>query len=200
MTATGREHELKCWPAQFAAILGGEKTSELRLNDRGFGVGDALVLREWVPLTGTYTGRTARVLVSHVLEGFAGLAGGYVVLSIQQPASPPIPAPERQALYDLREALQDRNIDGVDVWNHWLDDDGSLHRRIDALLASPPGERPDQGLIQAALHELDVWLAREGTRRSKFREAIELSRDALASRPTRSELPAVQPTRLDLGL
>jgi hypothetical protein len=40
-------HELKSWPEFFSAIETGEKTFELRRNDRNYQVGDVLVLREW---------------------------------------------------------------------------------------------------------------------------------------------------------
>jgi hypothetical protein len=41
-------HELKTWPGPFAAVLSGEKTHEVRKNDRGYAVGDRLLLREYV--------------------------------------------------------------------------------------------------------------------------------------------------------
>src|SRR3954470_11426726 len=55
------EHELKCWPEFYKALVSGEKTFELRKNDRGFRVGDVLWLREWRRLAfsaplGQYTG------------------------------------------------------------------------------------------------------------------------------------------------
>jgi hypothetical protein len=45
----GKLHALKCWPEFFAAILGGQKRHEVRHDDRGFKVGDRLLLREWDP-------------------------------------------------------------------------------------------------------------------------------------------------------
>lgn len=64
-------HELKCWPAQFDAILRHAKTYELRKNDRDFRDGDELLLREWKPRSqkredGVYTGRQMRARIGYV--------------------------------------------------------------------------------------------------------------------------------------
>jgi len=93
-----RTHELKTDPAVFAAVLAGAKTHEIRLNDRGFQVGDELLLRETMatgadmrslprtyPLT--YTGRTATRIVSHIQTGY-GLADGWCILSFAGRAQP----------------------------------------------------------------------------------------------------------------
>ncbi|MBJ9709842.1 ASCH/PUA domain-containing protein [Burkholderia gladioli] len=84
-------HELKTDPDVFAAVLAGDKTHEIRYNDRGFKVGDTLRLRETrysgesmkcqpddYPLE--YTGREVTRVISHVLDGY-GLMPGWVVLS-----------------------------------------------------------------------------------------------------------------------
>lgn len=42
-------HELKTWPEFFDAVERGDKTFEVRLDDRGFQVGDELVLMRWQP-------------------------------------------------------------------------------------------------------------------------------------------------------
>lgn len=87
-----RTHELKTDPAVFQAVLDGVKTYEIRRNDRGFAVGDALVLRETrhsggmmalgAPLE--YTGRELTRCISHMLTGPAyGLEAGWSILSIQ---------------------------------------------------------------------------------------------------------------------
>lgn len=73
-------HELKVLPEYFNAISTGEKTFELRKDDRGFQVGDKLVLREWD--TNGYSGREITCRVTYMLKGFAGLQDGYAVLSI----------------------------------------------------------------------------------------------------------------------
>jgi hypothetical protein len=93
-----KTHELKTDPAVFAAVLSGAKTHEIRLNDRGFAVGDTLYLRETVspgeymklgsPLI--YTGRTATRIVSHIQTGY-GLADDWCILSFAAvPVSEPV--------------------------------------------------------------------------------------------------------------
>lgn len=91
-------HILKTDPAVFQADIDGTKTYEIRFNDRGYSVGDELLLRETTH-TGAeiaagaaleYTGREVTKTVSHVLSGY-GLADGWVILSFASPA-PAAPA------------------------------------------------------------------------------------------------------------
>ena len=94
-----RWHELKTDPDVFDAVMAGRKTHEIRFNDRGFQVGDGLLLRRTqysgsemkagAPLV--YTGQECRRVVSHVLSGY-GLADGWVILSFAAP-----PASQEQA-------------------------------------------------------------------------------------------------------
>jgi len=51
-------HHLKSWPQYFRPITEGRRTHELRRNDRGFKVGDFIVLEEFDPLKQEYTGET----------------------------------------------------------------------------------------------------------------------------------------------
>lgn len=79
--ATGWVHELKTLAPHFEAIAAGAKRFELRRNDRGFGVGDSLRLREY---TGSeYTGRELTVRVTQILYEHEGLALGYACMSIE---------------------------------------------------------------------------------------------------------------------
>ena len=77
-------HELKSWPKFFEAVLTGAKKSEVRRNDRGFALGDALVLREWDPKTGDYTGRSVRRIVCHLSELDEIGIPGFVLLCLRR--------------------------------------------------------------------------------------------------------------------
>lgn len=103
--STARVHELKTWPAYFECVWDGEKTFEVRLDDRGFQKGDQVVLREWdrhrtclcpggdhSPGCTKYTGRSVTARIGHVMastpprgssRGFVGM--GYVVFSLCDP-------------------------------------------------------------------------------------------------------------------
>lgn len=61
-----RRVEKKCWPEYFKAILAGQKTFELRLNDFKIAPGDVLILREWDPKTKEYTGRSVEKTVGYI--------------------------------------------------------------------------------------------------------------------------------------
>jgi len=85
-------HEVKIWPNYFDDVADRKKTHELRRNDRSYSVGDTMVMREWIPETGTYTGREILAEITHIIErGLAasdrskitmGLSPGYEILSI----------------------------------------------------------------------------------------------------------------------
>lgn len=58
--------EKKIWPGYFDAVKSGKKKYELRLDDFTVKLGDVLVLREWDPKTGQYTGRKTEKEVTYV--------------------------------------------------------------------------------------------------------------------------------------
>ena len=76
-------HKLKCWPEPYEAIRSGDKTLELRKNDRGFRVGDVLRLQLWDPEQVLYLGAEVDVLVTHFQTGF-GLPADMVAMSIRR--------------------------------------------------------------------------------------------------------------------
>jgi hypothetical protein len=95
-------HTLKTWPGPFEAVWRGDKTFEVRLNDRFFQRGDVVVLKEWERHACTtckgsdhrddctgYSGRQITARVGFTMEstpprgsqrGFVG--NGYVVFSL----------------------------------------------------------------------------------------------------------------------
>lgn len=75
-------HELKCHPIPFRDVVKGLKSYEIRVNDRGFTVGDSMLLREWDPLEEKYTGSELAADVVHMIEGSYGLPPGLCVMGI----------------------------------------------------------------------------------------------------------------------
>lgn len=104
---TGREHELKIWPAQFEAVACGRKTFEFRLNDRDFQEGDALILKRFDPETQQLTGESLSVLVTYVLKDRFGVPAGYAVLGIvpHEPKSEALPAGDVSPAQRLAELV-----------------------------------------------------------------------------------------------
>ncbi len=87
-----KTHHLKTDPTPFCGVWAGDKTHEIRLNDRDFQVGDCLVLFETensgemmracnIPVE--FTGRMVCATVSHIQEGY-GLMPGWVIMSLQE--------------------------------------------------------------------------------------------------------------------
>ena len=67
-------HELKCEEPHWSDIRDGKKRFELRIDDRGYEVGDILELTSFAPITGEKTnleteGQKLRVEVLHILRG-----------------------------------------------------------------------------------------------------------------------------------
>lgn len=73
-------HNLKTWPVYFQAVWDGVKTAEIRKDDRGFAVGDSLLLEEWE--AGVYTGRRLSATISHIVKGAPFLPDDTAVLSL----------------------------------------------------------------------------------------------------------------------
>jgi len=77
-------HELKTWEEFFGPILTGNKTFEIRKNDRNYKVGDTLRLLSYDPIKEQYTGGVATRKVTYILEGGNwGLEKGFVIMGIQ---------------------------------------------------------------------------------------------------------------------
>jgi len=93
-----KTHELKIWPGPFADVVDGRKRFEWRKDDRGFEVGDTLLLREIEPydypgnpvrcVHEHYTGHEVEAEVTHLVRGDDapkewGIPRGYCIMSIR---------------------------------------------------------------------------------------------------------------------
>jgi hypothetical protein len=85
MVGPMKTHHLKTWPEYFRAVRDGSKTFEARRDDRGFEVGDMLVLEEYDPdgvLADGYSGQTETRVVTYILRGSEHMAQGYCILAL----------------------------------------------------------------------------------------------------------------------
>lgn len=74
-------HELKIYPNFFKAVISGEKTFEVRKNDRQFKAGDMLALNEYD--WNFYTGNSCLVYVDFVMNNPEYVKEGMVIMSIK---------------------------------------------------------------------------------------------------------------------
>ncbi len=76
-------HRLKCWPVPFQATWDRRKLHEVRADDRGFQVGDEVVLMEYDPVFERYMGREIEGIITYVsAAGSFGLPRGLCVFSL----------------------------------------------------------------------------------------------------------------------
>ncbi|MBU0978093.1 MAG: DUF3850 domain-containing protein [Nanoarchaeota archaeon] len=76
-------HYLKVWPEYFQPLWIGTKEFEIRQNDRDFQVGDTLLLKEWNPKTGKYTGREFPKRITYIIQGKFGLPNNLCVMQLR---------------------------------------------------------------------------------------------------------------------
>ena len=74
-------HHLKTWPPYFQEIVEGNKTFDIRKNDRDFKTGDLIIFEEYA-MGDLYTGRTIIRRIGYMLESQWGLAKGVCCMSI----------------------------------------------------------------------------------------------------------------------
>lgn len=81
------DHHLKIYSKYFEGIIEDDpnkrKTLEIRRNDRGYQVGDKLMLNEFSFEKAEFTNRWALVQVTHCLSGKPYVPDGYVAMSIR---------------------------------------------------------------------------------------------------------------------
>lgn len=103
------EHLIKTWEPFYTDILEGRKTFEFRKNDRGYKVGDILLLWRW-PQAGPIP-ETFPVQVVYLVENAPhfGLPDGYCVMGIEKfapPAAPSANPPEKDTSLALPDAAE----------------------------------------------------------------------------------------------
>lgn len=81
-----RAHELKLNREYFTEVLKGNKTAELRKDDRDYRIGDKIILKEWLPRKKTFTGRVIVKKITHITwisQWVPGSEEGWAVLSMR---------------------------------------------------------------------------------------------------------------------
>lgn len=82
MYVTSIQHNyLKILPEYYQAIEKGEKSFEVRFNDRNFQKGDVLHLQEWSD--GEYTGQVMECGVTYILDNPDYCKDGFVIMAIK---------------------------------------------------------------------------------------------------------------------
>ncbi len=145
------EHELKTYPEHYAAIEGGRKSVELRLNDRPYQVGDALYLREFEPIGAHYTGCALRVRVTHILSGGVWLSPGYIAMSIRlmgEDGRARVQEDFRKVADELREQAR-VSSEECDTLRAQLEQTRGERRALCDLLSADPGTIAGQTLVEA---------------------------------------------------
>ena len=119
------EHRLKIQPEYFEAVASGEKTFEVRKDDRPFSPKDRLILEEYEKER--YTGRALAVTVTYILRG-EYCREGYCILGIRPvkgdkweetgwiPCERELPAPFEPVLV-CREDAQGGGVIDLGYWN-----------------------------------------------------------------------------------
>ncbi len=87
-------HAVKIVPRYFDAVISGEKTFEVRKNDRPFQVGDLLALNEYDVENKCYTRNSCLVYIDYILDSADYCKNGYVVLSIKPCVVRKVTAPQ----------------------------------------------------------------------------------------------------------
>lgn len=75
---------LKIEPGYFNAVVEGNKTFDVRKNDRPFNVNDEIILQEYYPETKKYTGREWRGVISYILFDERFCKKGFCILGLKK--------------------------------------------------------------------------------------------------------------------
>ena len=78
-------HKLKVWSEYMDDLINGNKSFEVRFNDRNFQVGDILNLMEFDKERKEYLDRELKVKITYILDNsvFDAIKDGFVVMAIK---------------------------------------------------------------------------------------------------------------------
>lgn len=78
--------ELKIWPEIFEAVISGKKRYEVRsVKDRVFHIDDEVLLNEYEPTLGVYTGRNFLVKITYITQaGTWGLPDNICIFGFEE--------------------------------------------------------------------------------------------------------------------
>ena len=76
-------HTLKTVQPYYGRVLSGQKTFDLRLNDRDFQTGDKALLVEYDSENNTFSGKQSEVEITYVLREFKGIEKNYCVFGFK---------------------------------------------------------------------------------------------------------------------
>ena len=76
-------HELKIYPEYLKEVLSGDKTFEVRKNDRPYTIGDTIHFREFNKESNEYGAIEADYIISYILCDGEYVKDGFVVLGIK---------------------------------------------------------------------------------------------------------------------
>ena len=90
------DYEVKSWPAFFSQMIAGDKKHDMRdKRDRDYKIGDRMLLREFDPFGGGYTGREAVALITYITDNVtpcamssAALDNNFAILSVKMVHTP----------------------------------------------------------------------------------------------------------------
>jgi ParB family chromosome partitioning protein len=125
-------HNLRTHQWSYQDIVNGQKTFDIRKNDRGFGVGDYLLLKETREIDNEDTGNEALVSVGYLVERSGlGLKDGYCVMGIDLATEGYFQwVIKHMFTYDEKLSILFEGFRAVNVWKavtkEWTDDDWEM--------------------------------------------------------------------------
>ena len=109
-------HDLKILPEYFVEVVRGNKTFEVRKDDRPFNVGDELILYE--VNCGKYTGRNIKVIITYILRNPDYCKEGYCILGFKQPVKRGKWEQDEKGAFHHCSECESKTFRDVDSWGY----------------------------------------------------------------------------------